>query len=1112
MTEIGAYTFLPWFRQGIANSVEAADLDPAVRTRATVDVQLRVTGTPVVAGTTVQQDIQRDVELYGPGDVIGVESRAIVKVEPRDWITNFEPNYLPYIDFYDEDFPWRYTPAAPQADNKSRLRPWLALVVLAEDEFRDGAVGIAGRPLPFVDIADPVVFPPSDDLWAWAHVHVNQPLVPGEAIVAGENSGPVLDGLATILATNPDLAYSRIVSPRLLETNTAYHAFLMPVFESGRLAGLGADPAGTPFATHAAWDPYPNPADRPDATSYPYYHRWYFRTGTVGDFEYLVRLLEPRPMDVRVGRRDIDVQAPGSDLPGITDPALHGVLRLGGALQVPAAAQDEAEQEKAALYENWDEPHPHPFQTQLAAFVNLADDYARIDPATAKANPDLPAAMRADDDPDPLMTPPIYGRWHAKTPRLLTDADGWVHELNLDPRFRTAAGFGTDVVRANQEAYMNAAWEQLGDVLAANREIRLAQVAVQVSWTWHQTMATLATANPQRFLGLTTPVDGRVLLRSGTIEGGRTTRLHQVRTSIVPRAASSAPMRRILRPRGRTVERLGLLPDELVGRINDGSVQPAPPKVTPPNLSTVDDVAGALLPPVPGWLIAALRRSRWLLWLLLLLAVIAVVAGLSGGILGGLIGILIAAGLAVAGWYLRRLARQVAAADAVGPAGQTPEAVDRLPARPDFTLQPAGSTDQPAAGGTDATEAVRLKQALREAYRLVQSSAAVAVEPARSPLVLDTMVTGTLAALHPAITVPRRIAAALELPTRITGAMTGDLQTVDQVFAYPRIDLPMYAPLAAISPELLLPNLDLVAQNSISLLETNQRFIESYLVGLNHEFARELLWREYLTDQRGSYFRQFWDAGGRYRPDGGDPEAQRESLRDIPPLHEWPTTSHLGDHDNRAPSDPARQEVVLVVRGELLKKYPTAVIYAHRAEWTVDDAGAIDRSQPRRLVTLSAAEEADPPLSKVKTPLYEAKVDPDIYFFGFDLTTAEAAGETEADPDDPGWFFVIKERPGEPRFGFDIEQDGGAPKSYWNDLSWADVLPGGVAGDFLRPAPAPAVVLVPPPGSSTPEQQAQHAEDVQVGWHEDVSAAELAYVMYQVPVLVAVHATRMLPG
>ena len=54
-------------------------------------------------------------------------------------------------------------------------------------------------------------------------------------------------------------------------------------------------------------------------------------------------------------------------------------------------------------------------------------------------------------DPDPLITPPLYGRWHAAVERLLTDRDGmparildnWIHELNLDPRFRVPAGFGT---------------------------------------------------------------------------------------------------------------------------------------------------------------------------------------------------------------------------------------------------------------------------------------------------------------------------------------------------------------------------------------------------------------------------------------------------------------------------------------------------------------------------------------------------------------------------------------------------------------------------------------------------------------------------------------------
>ena len=54
------------------------------------------------------------------------------------------------------------------------------------------------------------------------------------------------------------------------------------------------------------------------------------------------------------------------------------------------------------------------------------------------------------------------------------------------------------------------------------------------------------------------------------------------------------------------------------------------------------------------------------------------------------------------------------------------------------------------------------------------------------------------------------------------------------------------------------------------------------------------------------------------------------------------------------------------------------------------------------------------------TPLYEAKVDPDIYLFGFALTRRRPVAVPVHGPnDDPGWFFVIKERPGEPRFGLD---------------------------------------------------------------------------------------------
>ena len=57
-----------------------------------------------------------------------------------------------------------------------------------------------------------------------------------------------------------------------------------------------------------------------------------------------------------------------------------------------------------------------------------------------------------------------------------------------------------------------------------------------------------------------------------------------------------------------------------------------------------------------------------------------------------------------------------------------------------------------------------------------------------------------------------------------------------------------------------------------------------------------------------------------------------------------------------------------------------------------------------------------------KFPLFRAEIDPDLRFFGFDLTIEKAKG-TIASNDFrmiARWFFVIQEVPGEPRFGMDI--------------------------------------------------------------------------------------------
>jgi hypothetical protein len=379
--------------------------------------------------------------------------------------------------------------------------------------------------------------------------------------------------------------------------------------------------------------------------------------------------------------------------------------------------------------------------------------------------------------------------------------------------------------------------------------------------------------------------------------------------------------------------------------------------------------------------------------------------------------------------------------------------------------------------------------------------------PPRDRIDVRTAGEVTLAALDPELTIPRRVLGTLRIPDRLRPLVVEEFK---EAMAYPVIDAPMYQALAEPNSELFLPNLNLIEQNSITLLETNQRFIESYLVGLNHEMGRELLWREYPTDQRGSYFRQFWDVSTFLGAAGADPEVLREQLRDIPPLHRWSRRSALGDHDHRHTDGPARKDLVLVIRGELLKKYPTAVIYAHRADWQRRPDGSIDLSQERRLAALTPAEENDPPRDKVKTPLYEAKVDPDIYFFGFDLTAEAARGGTgEPGDDDPGWFFVIKERPGEPRFGFDIDRDGDL--NVWNDLAWSDVL-SAPTDRFVPVGPgAPTRTLTEPTDPAVQEKVEQWRDDRALSWAPGtMNASDVAYISYQAPVLVAVHAAEML--
>ena len=1106
---LATYSFLPWLRKGLANSITGTvnPGDPAHR--ASVTVRLAVSPVGTGGENMDEESITRDIMLYGPGDIIGINKKVIVKTEPQNRVTNFEPNYLPYIDFYEEDFPWRYTPARNDSD---RLTPWLTLVVLKDDEFEDGAVS-RNKPLPFFRMKDgtsaAAIFPLPSQLWAWAHVHINTDLSGGAAPDEFDH-GQIKDDLTEVTDGNPDIAYSRIICPRKLEPSSGYHAFLIPTFESGRLAGLGRPVPGSTPATQCGWE-------EDSATAFPYYHRWYFRTSNIGNFEYLVNLLEPRPANKELGVRDMDVMNPGSNLPAIDDQELGGILKLGGALRVPFDTMAEADKAEVRKYDRWNVPYPHKFTRSMARRINLADEYSRTGKETGEINSEAGITTAEDaGHPDPVITSPLYGRWHALQQRLLKDRDNsdlpdsknWVHELNLDPRYRVAAGLGTRVIQTNQEEYMHAAWKQVGDIVEANSKLRFGQMAKEVSARFYGKH--IALLDSEKAFSFTAPVHKRIIYKDLTTH-------KQVEESTVPPALVSPVFRRIVRPGSRMMRKVGFTsavrPDNLIERVNDGQVTAAPPKADPEGGINLAGVARDARPAdMPEFFEKFLIKYRWFkyvpLALLILLVILLLIFNvpLDSPVAGFVL-------LILAGAYLRfrTWEKESEKADNLPQENQTAEAVDNYPFSPDFRIVTPGTDFEPAKGATDSVEARKFKDALKDAYTLVSVSIP---ERERKKLELAPLARHIIRSVDPAVTIPKRVFTSVRIPPWIRDNM---VEKFTPVMVHPEIDLPMYKPLADLSSEFFLPNIGTIEQNSIILLENNQKFIEAYMTGINHEMSRELLWRQYPTDLRGTCFRQFWDVSS-FLPAEPGGAASVEELRDIPPIHKWnktasaaaPDRNKLGSNNQRARSD-GKSQLVLVIRGELLEKYPTAVIYAQKAGWGVNSDDEMDVKANRVLVDPGGPNDAVLSADKVKTPIFEARLDPDIYFFGFDLDSSEALGTPQptSTSDDPGWFFVIKERPGEPRFGLSVgrpENQAGEQKLInWNNLSWPDT--GTPAGrcielgddiDFDEHDPGNDVANRPV------------ADDVQARWGKDSNSAGLAYILYQVPVMVGVHASRLL--
>jgi hypothetical protein len=1051
---LGQYHFMAWARRGIGTSVANID-SGSLPDRASLSVQLSLNVTGGAAPNPVALPAV-SVDLFGPGDVIGVDPRYVIRTEPRPLTSNFEPNYLCGIEFDTPDFPWLFTPAAPSGD---RLHPWVALIVLKTTEFT--AVSAPPNPLPAIDVTNVAALQDLGQSWNWAHVQVS-----GNAT------------LADTLASTPGNAISRLLCPRRLEPETSYSAFLVPAFHLGVVAGLtGGDVSGITTAD-PAWTSQTTAPLR-----LPYYYRFQFTTSDAGDFESLVRALTPTVLPPAVGERPMDVSQPD---PGI--PSAGGPLGLEGALESVSTTPTP-----------WSGAAKDAFQAAVESWIN------QTSPAT-----DDPANPTPED---PTIVPPIYGRWQAAVQSVDRTAVGWVNDLNLDPRNRSAAGMGTEIVQEERTQLMASAWQQVAGILQANqllKQAQLARAATQQIYRQHVRPAQVATV-----LTLTAPLHATLRASPMTVRAA-------VRASRVPERLLSGTFRRVARlPRHLRLAQPG--PSTLLSRVNSGSIAIVPPPAPPGGMVSIDQVTAQVAPPPPG---PTRPRPTWLLVLLaIVLLILAVALGFTISLVVTLaVAVAIAVAVAVIGGVLIGVAWFRSTSSAPGPStpssapgpplrfGQfTPAQVALVPPRPKFQITPAGGA-APAPGsdtGSDSAAATAFRQGTSQ---LFAAFAALPSNPAPRPsLDLAALSATVLTRIDPVTTVPRRVGSLIALAAQLPWQPVDPLEPIMAAPVFPQ---PMYVPLRDLSPSYLLPGVDAIPPNSLGLLQTNRRFIESYMVGLNHEMSRQLLWNTYPTDQRGSYFRQFWDVTS-YVPQPGDPSDPTqlaEQLKDIPPINAWPLPVALGDHPNR--TDIVADNLVLMIRGELFKRYPNAIVYAAKAKRTSEGQLVLDESDERY-------------------PLFRGTLAPDMTFLGFNLTAADARGGTPSFPD--GFFFVFQEQPSEPRFGLEPTA-ASDPVTTWSDLAWTHFASGG--GSPVVPVPTAnrsqstvlatnpwrlaarvfasiqAAVTLPdflsPKTSPTGVSISSGGDDAQNAW--GINSAQTAYILLRMPFRVLILADLMLPS
>ena len=313
------------------------------------------------------------------------------------------------------------------------------------------------------------------------------------------------------------------MSQRRLDPNTPTTLVSSQRTTCGSKVGLGESVTpGEEQALNPVWSSGAG-AGVDESIKLPVYFHWEFSTGLAGDFESLARRLV-----AEAASEYSRVASNGREQPWVGHaqastrvlPARCWILEVHCERLKPTHGHGRTKRGRS-------------FQQALREILNT------------------PAAQEPASNEPAMLGPPLYGQWYAKQ-QTVPVAEGlphWFRELNLDPRYRVAAGLGTSVVRYEQEQLMASAWDQLAKHEQDNQRLKRAQLAETVGEALVDKH--LKRLGPERFLQVTGPVH-RAIAR------GFATADVSAQFLPVPRdhPALSSAFRRLTRPTGPVARRM----------------------------------------------------------------------------------------------------------------------------------------------------------------------------------------------------------------------------------------------------------------------------------------------------------------------------------------------------------------------------------------------------------------------------------------------------------------------------------------------------------------------------------------------------------------------------